>query len=420
MLKLIIKRGLSILILLFACIGGIQAQRDYREGYIITHEWDTVYGWVDYRGDIRNSQVCSFKESENGQATDYSPWDIVGYRYNDSKFYISKNVGSDDAPKRVFLEYLVNGMASLYYYKEDNVNKHYYIENFGQLHELKIDEQVVEIEGVVRVRKINSYVGVLQATLNVWEMRDEIGKAKLEHSSLINIAKNYHQYTCTDGSECIIYRSKHLMALRIGPVVGANLSNLKMMEGVFFQGDDGIVSILDKKYYKFDPSTNFTVGVNMNLSMPRVNEKLFLQMQAIYTKYYFFRTYESYISATDVHVSSNALQMGLAFKYEYPRGKWRPTLAAGGVLMWLPDGSIKEITDRYSLDLVRSSSEQIDFQSKFMYGFEITPGVHYYLANDMIVFVQAQYLHYYKSHTINGIFSTNKIRSLGLSAGIYF
>ncbi len=401
------KKELIIIVVLLLTSTGVWAQRDYRKGYIITNTQDTIYGWIDYRGDIRNSKVCSFKESEAGQVTDYTPLDIAAYRYIDSKFYVSKNVGTADAPKQVFLEYLVNGLAKLYYFRDDNTNEHYYIERDGHFLELKMDEKEVEVDGKTQIKTVKSYVGVLKATLNVWEMSSEIDKAKLEHPSLINIAKDYHQYACTDGSECIIYeKKKPLMALRVGPVVGADLSTLKLMDK-------------DEEKYKFDPSTNLTVGVNLNFSMPRFNEKIFLQMQAMYTKYYFFDNFESPQKAIDVHIRSNVLQMGLAIKYEYPKGKWRPTLAVGTAAISMINGTVEETTDWYLYNgSVRPATEKSDFPTKFMYGFEVVPGVHYYLSKEWILFIQLQYLRCVKRQYVN--YPANIIQSFGLSAGIYF
>ena len=400
------KRKLITVSLLLLSSAGVWAQRDYRNGYIITNQQDTIFGWIDYRGDIRNAKICSFKETETGQATDYTPSEIAAYRFSESKFYVSRNIGSTDAPKQVFLEYLVNGLAKLYFYRDDTAYDHYFIENEGNFHELKIEEREVEVDGKTRIMPLKSYIGILKATLNVWEMSGEIDKAKLEHSSLINIAKDYHQYACTDGSECIVYeKKKPLMALGIGPVVGANLSTLKLMDH-------------DVEPYHLDPSTNFTVGVNLNLSMPRINEKFFLQMQALYTKYYFFDAYESPQKATDTHIRSNVLQMGLAIKYEYPKGRWRPTLAAGAAAIWLPDGSITKNTDTYTYEGVRPSIVKNDFPTRFMYGFEVISGVHYYLTKERIIFLQVQYQQCFKRETIN--FPANIIRSFGLSTGVYF
>jgi len=322
------KKGYKIFILFVLCIGSVQAQRDYRKGYIITNRQDTIFGLIDYRGDIRNSKLCSFKKTENEQATGYSPSDILAYRFIDSKYYVSKNMGTADAPNQVFLEYLVNGLASLYYYRDEKTNDHYYIEKDGQFFELKIEEKEVEIDGKTVIKTVKPYIGILRATLNVWEMSSQIDKAKLEHSSLISIAKDYHQYACTDGSECIVYeKKKPLIALRIAPAVGIDWSMLKLMD-------------YDVQKYTLDPSTNLMIGLNLNISMPQLNEKFFLQMQTMYTKYYFFDAFKSSSTSTDVHISSNVLQMGLAVKYEYPKGNWRPTFTVGVASICLPNGLI--------------------------------------------------------------------------------
>jgi len=401
------KKKLIIIALLLLAGTSAWAQRDYRKGYIINNQQDTIYGWIDYRGDIRNAKICSFKETETGQATDYSPTDIAAYRFTDSKFYVSRNIDNADDPKQVFLEYLVNGLANLYYYRDDRTNDNYFIEKDGQLLELKVTEREVEVDGKLKIQTVKTYVGVLRATLNVWDMNNEIDKAKLEHSSLINIAKNYHMYSCTDGSECIVYeKRKPLLTLRISPVVGANLSVLKKMER-------------DVEKYQLKPSSNLTVGMNLNLSIPRMNEKLFLQIQALYSKYYFFDSYESTRMVTDIHISSIVLQTGLAIKYEYPKGRWRPTLSIGAATIWLPNGSIEEITDNYDYTgAVRPSTVINDFPNRFFYGFEFIPGIHYYLTPKRIVFMQMQYLQCFNREHANH--PPNQIRSFGLSAGIYF
>ena len=401
------KRIWSILILLFMYIGCMQAQRDYRRGYIITNQQDTIYGWIDYRGDTRNAKICSFRETETGSATDYTPSDIAAYRFIDSKYYVSKNIGSDDAHHQFFLEYLVNGMVKLYYYRDDDNNDQYFIEKDGHLLELKTEQKEEVVEGAIRKTTKKSYIGTLKATLNVWEMNKQIDHARLDHSSLIDIAKDYHHYVCTDGSECIVYeKKKPLIAVRIAPVMGADLSMFKLMDR-------------DVEKYNLNPSTNLTIGVNLNFSMPRINEKLFLQIQAMYTKYYFFDAYKIGNYATDVHVHSNVLQMGLGIKYEYPKGKWRPTIVAGYGAIWMPDVSIKEITDTDHNYNVRSSIMKADFPTKFLQGFEMSPGVHYYLNPKRIVFIQAQYQQCYKRKR-NTSYPANIVRSFGLSTGIYF
>ena len=45
--------------------GVLNAQSDFRPGYIISTTGDTIFGEIDYRGDLSMSNVCRFKNGEN-------------------------------------------------------------------------------------------------------------------------------------------------------------------------------------------------------------------------------------------------------------------------------------------------------------------------------------------------------------------
>ena len=70
------------LIFIFLIITQISfAQKDFREGYIVTKENDTIQGLIDYRGDIRNSEKCVFKQNAESSDIEYLPADINAYLY---------------------------------------------------------------------------------------------------------------------------------------------------------------------------------------------------------------------------------------------------------------------------------------------------------------------------------------------------
>ena len=66
----------------------VKSQTDFRPGYVIKNEGDTVYGVIDYRGDQLMSKVCKFKNSNN-KLFSYSPFDIQSFRFVDGKYYVS-------------------------------------------------------------------------------------------------------------------------------------------------------------------------------------------------------------------------------------------------------------------------------------------------------------------------------------------
>jgi len=382
----------------------IWAQSDYKSGYIITNQNDTIFGWIDYRGAIRNAKICSFKKLKTDMATDYSPLDILAYRFVDNKLYISKNIDNAGTPKHVFLECLFNGQANLYYYRDDNRFDHYYVENDEQFFSLEMIEQEVMINGVRKWKIEKPYVGALKAFFNTSELYEKIDGIILDHKSLIGIFKEYHHYLNAGEGDYIIFEKKEpLKALRFGPMVGVEWS----IPALIYYNDEK---------HRPTSSTNISVGANVNVWIPRVNEKLFLQLQASYTKYYFFDAYETPYRTIDLHIKSSVLHTGLAFKYEYPRGRWRPTLAIGATAIYLPNGTIKESAYRFALEVeVRPVTEEINYPTKLMAGFSVIPGVHYYLAKERIIYLQVQFQQYYA--VVN---PPNMINSFGLSAGIYF
>ena len=94
------------------------------------------------------------------------------------------------------------------------------------------------------------------------------------------------------------------------------------------------------------------------------------------------------------------------------------TVSAGAAAVWMPDGKIKEITERYHYEEERFTTKIKDFPTKFFVGYEVISGVHYYLTPKRIAFLQVQYLQCYKRQFIN--LPGNVIRSFGLASGIYF
>lgn len=75
----------------------------------------------------------------NTEPTTYHPFDILGYRFtDDGKYYVSKNIELQyGVPKPVFLEYLLQGMKSLYFYETEEDIPIYFVESNHLL--VKID-----------------------------------------------------------------------------------------------------------------------------------------------------------------------------------------------------------------------------------------------------------------------------------------
>jgi hypothetical protein len=58
-----------LFIILLTCSKSIFSQRDFKEGYIITNENDTVYGWIDRMGDLMSAVECVFRKQKSDKFT---------------------------------------------------------------------------------------------------------------------------------------------------------------------------------------------------------------------------------------------------------------------------------------------------------------------------------------------------------------
>jgi hypothetical protein len=96
---------------------------DYRPGYIITLESDTIHGLIDYKEGNKNFMECRFKKSPNSAVQIYQPFEIFGYKFKQDKFFKSSIIEINGTKIHVFFETIIDGKVSLYKYQ-----KTFYIE----------------------------------------------------------------------------------------------------------------------------------------------------------------------------------------------------------------------------------------------------------------------------------------------------
>lgn len=200
---------------LLACIS-VYGQSNYRPGFIITLEQDTVYGQIDFRTDKMNAQRCVFKMHENTVPVTYLPFEIAGYRFtDDGKFYVSRKIklgGNKDVALPVFLEYLVQGLKSLYYYESVENGDIYFIQDGERL--VMLDAPGLEKmkdEGMFVSGQTDRYVPTLQYVFRDCPgLSSKIRKTSFTHKGLINITKEYHYAVCKSNEECIEFENRNI------------------------------------------------------------------------------------------------------------------------------------------------------------------------------------------------------------------
>lgn len=224
------KHFFKVLLIIFCCIATnlkARSNNDFREGYIISLKGDTTKGFLLAQISRKASEKCIFKPNADGAAEIYKPGEITGYRYLDGKYYVSKEIDIDSITKKVvFLEFLIKGMANIYYYADNE--EHYFIEKFPNgLLELTEQERLFYQKEIPRRDGAHTYILRSKAKGKLTYMlqdcpgiNNEIQNTRLTHKSLIKLTKDYHKKMCSSES-CIIYEKGNTSAkVKFGVLMG--------------------------------------------------------------------------------------------------------------------------------------------------------------------------------------------------------
>jgi len=284
----------------------LQAQSNFKPGYVIKSEGDTLFGEIDYRGNQRMGEICTFRSNHKATVEHFAANEIEGYRLIDSKYYISRKLND----KKVFLEFLIKGRLNMYYYR-NKTGDHFYFDKEGvPLTELPYMDKAVEDENGLKYEKTNKYVGLLSYYLNdAPGLIPEINRIKApDHQNLIELATNYHKAVC-DGDKCIIYEKK-LPAFKI---------NLEIAGGVvkgLYDGND-------------TQTTKFQGGLLAYVWIPGISENLYIRVGFMYTTcQYIVYDYQGLLH-TFHNADGSVYKIPLHLEYIFPRGIIRPKISAG-------------------------------------------------------------------------------------------
>lgn len=351
------------------------SQNDYQPGFIITNENDTAYGIIEY-GISRqfNFSTCRFKQNETQQLQEYSPQDIKAYRILDNKFYISKNIPINDTSKTVFVECLVDGAVDLYYYFE-NLKDIYYIEKEdGEIYALETETNTVKKDYMTYELNSNIYKGVLTYALSdCKEIKSSINTVSLNHKSMINLSKKYHEYIC-DGEKCIVYEKQKKQNLDFGLFISYNLIYYNLIEANF--GSYG--------YHvpKLDNASSPGIGLIIDYKPSFGNNKIMFSIQTEYFSTKFNEIHSDDFDEDYVYkyIKTSNWYNSVLIKYKYPSKNVQPVLFVG------PSCNFVKVTDK----LLQPHATTLPISS-IMGGADIGSGIEYSIKDKLDVFINLTY-----------------------------
>jgi hypothetical protein len=318
------KKALVVIISIFFGITSF-SQSAFKDGFIITNNNDTIFGKVRASLDSSNSLICEFIDADSKTYKSFLPGEIMAFRMEGSKYYVSKEISLDNKEMLVFLEYLVQGIVNLYYYKGPPF-EHYFIEKNGTLINLSNENQTLStIGGLQYTTQSNQYKRALNyAFQDSKDYLEIVNKTAFSYNSLISGTKAYHNSVCDDYS-CIDYTKSDKLILYMEPDLGFIFSKFS-----FYKSTD--------KYYDNHPS----FGINLRYSINKSDNLFSLSTGMSYSYNNYGGLYTSSLNISRLFISSpnelhlilismkySILRLPLTIEYSKRYGKMQPFLFLG-------------------------------------------------------------------------------------------
>ncbi len=288
------------------------SQGDYREGYIITHSKDTVFGEVSFASAQKSYQFCDFKKGNN--KVRYTPAQVQGYGFVNGRAYSSQIV------EEAFVETLVLGELSLYKFEYA-----FYVKKGDTIHKLESIDKIIEVDGKRMVRKDQKWKGILSLlTSDCRKSIHAFRQLKFSERDLTKFVLIYNQCTGADFKD--IKAGKAWSKISVGAMVGVNQSTLKTVNASVYSRK------LDNTYHSTRPS----LGVFLNASSPRITERLYVQPELHITKTVFsaLKASEGYtiLYYDKINIDLTTLSLPLTIHYTFPKRNHTFVFHTGGLM----------------------------------------------------------------------------------------
>ena len=375
-------------------VPAMNAQTNFKPGFIITLKSDTIYGEIDSRGPVINALSCSFRKNNQSVPEYFGPKDIEAYRFIGGKYYISHDIpDSSLKQKRVFLEFLLHGIVDLYYYKSDDELRYFIQKAGGPFLELSNDEVVHHVSSVngestysignmrdnsssagEYVSTSNQYIGILKATFADCKMiSHQVDAAQLSARSLIRVTRAYHDYTC-DSFKCIQYEKDMQTKWHFAPALRFVYSGFRF-------------AFYDTKSFPMYLHTG--VGFMAECQPLFNSDKYSFLIESYVIKNTYSENHKNAASPNGydyIYTFNNiASESFFSVKYIYPKGNWKP-IATGGVIIYYAPTEKMNITEANIINQTFSQYEDDHF-SRFMVGLSLGGGISWIASKSLAPFM---------------------------------
>ncbi|OWP63859.1 hypothetical protein CDA63_06510 [Hymenobacter amundsenii] len=343
-----LKKLPLLLLLITATVAS--AQTNFRPGYVVTLDGDTLHGEVDSRGSQRNARLARYRPSDAASITDYQPQQLRGYGLVGDRVYQVDSVSvavppvptapygaaPDTVQQPVFLEVLVRGALSLLYLRDELSNDHFYLSAAGKSVQELLPPPVRKIadDEVAYRNSANAFRRTMAAaTQQCLALQSTVAAARYNQRSLSELVTTYNQ--CVGAASVSPSAAAYKTRVRIGLIGGAEVSRLVL------NGQKSTYGFVSKGWSdKVSP----VIGVALTVGLTRVNRTISARLEGFYeSQSYLLR---SQIAGSNTYnefrVKLTSIRVPLLMRYTFPRGEIRPFAQAGFSFSYLLNNDNEE------------------------------------------------------------------------------
>ncbi len=380
--------------------------QQFKKGYIVTLEGDTIRGLLSYQSDKANSVECILRRDENAAREVLTPKRIKAYRYlQPARYYVARTLSIDSEKKTVFLECLLEGRVSLYYFTDGGIDRYFLVTKAGAYYEIKRADLVSE-SGIWTTKQVKDtrYIELLTEIFgDCPKVKDDIRYVTIDHSSLRGITKEYN-LNCGGGSKSITFEPQRAPWKFSFSVKGGESFYMQKLYGrlenrnthlkdTFCLGDmqAPMISAQAEFYVPgMSPNSRFTLGGSFaQMNYENEKQRVYLQNSLLY---------DIYKEKTYYHAKQ--LTVDLGYKMFYPGKVLRPYLGAGALFYMILDPEIGKNKLIYSsTDNVLSANDKLtssDIDTEYFshktstFGLFVSAGTDIYLTKRFALTLGAQ------------------------------
>lgn len=188
--------------------------KNFVPGYIVTKQRDSIPGLVLLGDHSFNNSKCVYKKSPTDKEVAYSPKDILAYGAGNERYLRSATIEKGSSKKEVFLDCLVLGKLSLFYF-EDRL----FISSGDSVDELVFMQHTVNRNGTAYHIDQPLYKSTLMARMSDCpSIGDRLGKAKLKQADITEVIGAYHK--CINESYTVMKGGSNKLDAHVAIVAG--------------------------------------------------------------------------------------------------------------------------------------------------------------------------------------------------------